>query len=413
MILGIVYGVIAFYGVMHNRPVNYLEHGERELRRGHKKHGTGRWYYDECFLAVCLHYVHYMVLVVFAAPSKWQVLGMHQEQGFAPDAKNLNDEDRGCEFRRSLTYPYPFTEGAFWPFRVEVLEQLGLPVPSFLPFPSVTVSKRPYVCPNGKQLWDEPYVDFNCEMARKQPWIGNAHQWYWMCGTDWDNGHSKGVLSGEAPTTHVEYVIVVWAICLVGLNLYAQCFCYPRTLYEQFVELREFPKYFKYDEPDALVAEFEARRFNDDGREEFLVRKVDAKTHRDLGESWELREELVQDAVGPVYGERGGFYGVLYDTYGKSTLDRLRTLDSLAHARDRIKLFEERAQRLPVGGISYEHGFHEAVVVEEVASVDVRRVVGVLQEEDAAANRGPSASANGVRRRGNGGTRSRSKTPSR
>lgn len=170
--IGSIFGLILFYGLMHSpRPVNYLEKGEREIRRGAKRHGAGRWYYDETYIAVLMHYIHYMVLVVTVDPTKIQALGMHQEQGFAPNPANTRDEDRGCDFMRNLTYPYPFTEGAFWPFRVEVIEQLGLPVPSFLPFPAVTVWKRPYLCPNGAQLFDEKIIGYDCPMAKAQPWI--------------------------------------------------------------------------------------------------------------------------------------------------------------------------------------------------------------------------------------------------
>lgn len=41
--LGSTYGLILFYGLQHNRPINYLERGEREERRGVKRSGTGRW----------------------------------------------------------------------------------------------------------------------------------------------------------------------------------------------------------------------------------------------------------------------------------------------------------------------------------------------------------------------------------
>ena len=351
-IFGSILGVVFFYGLMHNHPVNYLEQGERELRRGHKMRGAGKWYVNEVMVGVVVHFVHYMVLVLVADPSKVQAIGMHQEQGFPPSATNNDDEARGCQFQRNLTYPYPFTDGAFWPFRVEVLDQLGLPKPWFLPLPTVEVTKRPYICPYGKQLFDEKIISFNTGNAAAQKWVGNAHQWYWMSGTDWTN---------HGTTSHQEYVLVIWAICLLGLNLYAQAFSYPRTLYEQFFELREFPRYYKTNEPETIVAEFEDRRFNPkDGREEFLVKRVDAKTNEVVGESWERRDDLVQDAVGPVYAERGGLYGVFHDSYGKSTFDRLRLLDSLTHAKDRIALFERRASRRPVSGIAYDEGFARA-----------------------------------------------------
>jgi hypothetical protein len=360
--LGSIYGLILFYGLMHNRPVNYLEHGEREIRRGHKKKGEGKWYYDEAFIAVCMHYFHYMILVLFAHPGQLQVLGMHQEQGFAPNPTKTRDQDRGCDFKRNLTYPYPFTDGAFWPFRVEVLQQIGLPVDKpplnqYLPFPSVTVWKRPYICPYGNQLFDEKVVSFNCAMGKNQPWIGNGHSWYWICGTDWD--------SGDGSTSHFEYILVVWGICIFGLNVYAQAFCYPRTLYEQFFELCEFPKYYKTNNPDILVGKFEDKRINDiTGKEEYLVQELRGTDGKELREVWRERDDIIQDAVGPVYAERGGLFGVFHDTYGKSTMERVRLMESYDHSHDRLKLFDTREERRPVGGITYVKGYAQPYAVD-------------------------------------------------
>jgi len=353
--LGAIYGLILFYGLQHNRPVNYLEHGERETRRGDKRSGRGRWYIDEAFVAVCMHFSHYMLLVLFSHPDQLQVLGLHQDQGYAPAPNRTRDEDYGCDYMRNLTYPYPFTDGAFWPFTVSALPEAIRPAHAL---PAVTVWKRPYICPYGSQLFDEKVVDFSCEMARKQTWLGGGHMWYWICGTGWD--------SGDGSTSHIEYIIVIWGICLFGLNLYAQAFCYPRTLYEQFVELREFPRYYKTDAPTEVVVGFEGDRVNEDsGRRELLVARVDARTGEALEPAWVEKDELAQDAVGPVYGERGGMYGVLHDTYGKSTLDRIRTADALEHASARLNLFAERHRRRPVGGIRYDAGYPMA---EEAAA---------------------------------------------
>lgn len=88
----------------------------------------------------------------------------------------------------------------------------------------------------------------------------------------------------------------------------------------------------------------------------------------DLGSNWEPKETLVQDAVGPVYAERGGLYGVLHDTYGKSTYDRIRVMIGHEHAVTRLNLAQTRSKRLPVGGISYDKGYPEpldVIVVQE------------------------------------------------
>lgn len=223
--------MILFYGLQHNRPHNYLEKGEREIRRGDKNKGSGRWYWDEAFLAVCIHYLHYMILVVVANPKDLQVLGLHQEQGnLVGDNLNLNlntsqcdnwnpNADRyRCDFVDCLTYPYPFTPtGAFWPFKAKYIPSLIQDL-GFSGFSDVTVWKRPMICPPNAEgispLLHENF-DFRCPMAQQQPWIGNRHQWYWICGTDWDNGDNGA-------TSHIEYILVVWGICLFGLNLFAQ-----------------------------------------------------------------------------------------------------------------------------------------------------------------------------------------------
>ena len=56
------------------------------------------------------------------------------------------------------------------------------------------------------------------------------------------------------------------------MNLYAHAFCYPRTLYEQFFELREFPKYYKSNNPSYVVTDLKDSRVNEEtGEQEVLV----------------------------------------------------------------------------------------------------------------------------------------------
>lgn len=366
--LGAVYGVILFYGIQHAKPINYLEHGEREAKRGDKRHGAGRWYYDEAFLAVCIHYLHYMVLVVVTNPGSLQVLGMHQEQGnFVAfpvengtrcDNFNPNADANACDFVNCLNYPYPFTpKGAFWPFVRENIPSVVTELTGFYGLPEVQVWKRPMICPpfaeNGTSPLLHENFHFGCDMARKQPWLGNKHEWFWICGTDWD--------SNDGSTSHVEYILVVWGICLFALNVYAQAYCYPRTLYEQFVELREFPRYYKTDNPTTVLAEIKDRRVNETtGKEEYLVVRNPVDGKGKGKPEWEAKDVLMQDAVGPVYAERGGLFGVLHDTYGKSTYDRLRVKASLDHATDRLAL-----RRVAGPRISYETGYPVAVEEDE------------------------------------------------
>lgn len=147
---------------------------------------------------------------------------------------------------------------------------------------------------------------------------------------------------------------------MFGLNVYAQAYCYPRTLYEQFIELREFPRYYKTDNPSTIVSEIKDRRVNEKtGKEEYLVVRNEVGSTGSRKEEWETKDELVQDAVGPVYAERGGLYGTLHDTYGKSTYDRLRVKTSLDHSLARLALHKPAKT-----GISYDAGYPVAMPTE-------------------------------------------------
>jgi len=324
MLVGLTYGLVAFYGLQRSRPVDTKEVGEREEMRGDKRSGKGKWYLDEVYLAVCMHYLHYAILVIIADPGSKQVLGLHQPMG----SPGGTGDEFDCMQQTSLTYPYPFTEGAF---------------PSFLkgPLPNVTVSKRDYVCPYGENM-DEPYLDFNCSNGRNQPWVP-GNQWYWICGTPWND---------PAGVTHVEYIICVWGICFIGFNAYTQALCYPRNVWEQIFVLREFPKYYKSGTPQKYLVKVLDDRIGADGTREYLVTRAreDGSGYESV---WQKRDDLVLDCAGPIYGERGGLFGQLFDTYGGSTRDRLRTYDSLKHSEERLKLFEERNKRTPVNGIDY------------------------------------------------------------
>jgi hypothetical protein len=294
--LGGIYATVMFYGVNHAKPINLLEQGEREERKGSKKFGQGRWYYDEIVLAVLIHYIFYALLVAFANPKDYQVYGLHQEMGSLPGSGDEFD----CSQTREVTYPYPFTPAAF---------------PAFLQsnwFQNVTVSKRPYLCPN-LNLFDEGYFDFHCEKARNQTLVP-GQRFYWICGTDWSN-------SGD--TSWVEYCVVIWLCCFIGLHALIQPLIYPRTLFEQFFIKKEFPKYFKYDKPqrkiDGLIIDHRVNSTT--GKEELMI-----EGKQNQSGNWIQREAFEQQIlVGQEYKERGGLYGQLHDTYGKSTLDRART----------------------------------------------------------------------------------------
>ncbi|KAH9260575.1 hypothetical protein BASA81_001042 [Batrachochytrium salamandrivorans] len=326
--LGAIYLCIAFYGVNHARAHNLLEQGQREQFKGNRQFGKGKWYYDEIVLAVLVHFTFYCLLVVFANPNTYQVYGLHQELG-SLDPHHL----LACQQNRSVTYPYPLTPAA---------------VPSFLQstlFQNVTVTKRPYLCPD-LSMFDEGYFNFNCSKAQNQV-LNPGDKFYWICGKDWTN-------NGE--TSHVEYIFVVFACSFVALHVMIQPLIYPRTLFEQFFVLREFPKYWKYDKPNAETrgGEIVDMRINPKtGGEDFLLK---GSTRR-----WVSRKSFeANGAEGQIYKERGGLYGQLYDTQGRANWDRARTFVGWKHAQDRIDL------KRPVGPrISYVNGFPQAVEEEE------------------------------------------------
>ena len=85
MILIAVYGTAVFtHGLLHSRPRNIREEGEREEKRGTKKSGAGKWYFDECFTTMMCHYCHYIFLALFVDPASLQVCGLHQTMGSPP-----------------------------------------------------------------------------------------------------------------------------------------------------------------------------------------------------------------------------------------------------------------------------------------------------------------------------------------
>lgn len=100
------------YGVQHRRSRNVRELGEREVARGDKKFATGSWHYDECYIAVCIHYLHYCILVLFSKPEEKQVLGLHQPMGSPAGSGDQYD----CTYMTNLTYrKYVFHESVMLP----------------------------------------------------------------------------------------------------------------------------------------------------------------------------------------------------------------------------------------------------------------------------------------------------------
>lgn len=352
LMVSAVYLTIAVYGLLHRRPANEREAGERLHAQGSRRFGRGRWHYDEILLGVLIHFGHYMALVLLANPASLQVYGMHQTMGSMPGS----DDGFACDTVRELTYPYPLTPSAW---------------PSFLQadvFQDVTVWKRPFLCPPNVTdpaiALDEGTFGFDCPEARAQAW-SPGNNVYWICGTDYTN---KG--SG---TTWAEYVILVWGASLLGINVFAMFLQFPRTLFSQVFFYREFPVYYKVEDPRFLVDEvLDARVHPPSGQQQLKVRRRPSPSWRLGGwwrgpgrpeEAWVARDELVQDGSGPAYGEQGGLYGVLFDTFGNSTRDRVRTFEARRHALERIKILDNAAP----AGISYDKYVPAAAVAAAAA----------------------------------------------
>ena len=227
MALGAVYCSVVFCGLLRAAPHDVRKEGEKKEKE--TKSGKGSWHYDECFLAMMLHFTHYIVLVIAMNPAKMQVYGLHQPMGSAPGSSDAYS----CDQTRNLTYPYPLT-----PAFAKIVRQLSGGLihqrEDDAPFQDVTVWKRPYLCPGGEMM-DEPVQSFDCAMSRAHP-PQPGQQWYWLCGTGWENA--------DGSTSSVEYRLVVIFVCLLGMNLYAIALCYPSTLYEQLLVKWSIPKYY-------------------------------------------------------------------------------------------------------------------------------------------------------------------------
>lgn len=206
--LGAIYLLVMFFGVNRARPVNLLEEGEREQRKGDKKLSSGGWYYDEIVMCALIHFGFYICIILFASPETYQVYGLHQTMGSAPGSGDEFD----CLQTRNVTYPYPFTLGY----------GDGMPLSGVFKkdwFQNVTITKRPYLCPGG-YLMDEGVFNFNCEMAKKQEWVPGK-KFYWICGTDYEND-GKG-----ARTSYAEYLFVIISCCVLGRSLFLfLCACF-------------------------------------------------------------------------------------------------------------------------------------------------------------------------------------------
>nr|CAB3261072.1 uncharacterized protein LOC100176636 [Phallusia mammillata] len=122
--------------------------------------------FNESSLLIAIHYLFYMVLVVFAKPENEKSYGMHEPIGPA-----------------SVKVDQYATSG-------------------------VVYTKQKYLDPTN---YDEGYFDFRCTELGEVKGTPNitampelvGEQWYAVCGIPFSN--------------HAEYIVVVWSFCLLGL----------------------------------------------------------------------------------------------------------------------------------------------------------------------------------------------------
>ncbi|KAK3699594.1 hypothetical protein QZH41_014307 [Actinostola sp. cb2023] len=119
---------------------------------------------DEISLNVILHFIFYVLLVIFAKPQNVVFTGLHQEVG-------------NCSQTTAVHTP------------------LGQ-----------VLYKNTYLCLNN---YDEAYFDWHCSHDNQHM---PGSKWYTLCGTPYPN--------------HMEYILVVCAFCLLGCSVYYQMLWY-------------------------------------------------------------------------------------------------------------------------------------------------------------------------------------------
>ncbi|XP_052783470.1 uncharacterized protein LOC128222985 [Mya arenaria] len=124
-------------------------------RNGHRAETfKRRWFLDEIMTEVILHYTFFLYLVFTSKPENNVVTGLHEPVG-------------PCNETNAVQTPF----GAI-------------------------LSKKKYLC---LENYDEAVFDFHCVDEKPAP----GSHWYTICGTPYQN--------------HMEYIVVVCAVCLLGL----------------------------------------------------------------------------------------------------------------------------------------------------------------------------------------------------
>uniref|UniRef100_A0A7E5A239 Transmembrane protein n=2 Tax=Panagrellus redivivus TaxID=6233 RepID=A0A7E5A239_PANRE len=147
-----IYALIVYIGDRSNK--------NKEARAGNP------YFFDELSLAICLHYLFYMVLVLIADPVNIVAEGLHQPIG-------------PCYEMQKVQTP------------------TGL-----------VLEKRKYLCMDD---YDEKYFDFHCLPKDARLRYENGSEpllWYAICGTEFDN--------------RAEYIFIIWTICILFSCIFYQ-----------------------------------------------------------------------------------------------------------------------------------------------------------------------------------------------
>jgi len=149
---------LAFYAI-----IVYI--GDRQNRKQEARTGD-KYFFDEIPLAICVHYMFYMILVIVADPVNIVSEGLHQPIG-------------PCDEVQKVQTPT-----------------------------GKVLTKKKYLCLDN---YDEKYFDFHClprDAKLRYEKGAEPLQWYAICGTPFEN--------------HAEYIFIIWTICILYMMIWFQ-----------------------------------------------------------------------------------------------------------------------------------------------------------------------------------------------
>lgn len=157
----IIFILVGLYGSI----VWYADRTPSDEARSQLRRKSSKWWKCETAVAILMHYTFYIFLVFFAKPENVISTGLHEPLG-------------------------PKTE---------LMDQYSIT--------GAVYQKQRYFDPMS---YNEGYIDFHCvsggapNMSAHPDRIGES--WYTVCGTKFEN--------------HAEYIVIVWAFCLLGIFVY-------------------------------------------------------------------------------------------------------------------------------------------------------------------------------------------------